>query len=251
MKCPSKSCFTFNQENFTPVRICFIQTFLQRLRQISHMSRHFHRNASKRLEFTLNYTCVRTHLILNCNRFTRVLVNKTFELVKKTFMKSGQRNLQRIIRIMEEHLCTRQGGLHKKCKKNILSNLVKHTCLNLKNMTVWCFCTACDYLSVIACVRHIDIIPVTYIDPNEWPLYRDYICNLRKSFMFYLSSQAGSILTQVSQIKVLWSRYESTVFQLTAAPPVADEKYIDNDIYWQHSAFKEVLNLGGMTSCQL
>ena len=127
-----KSCFTFNQENFTPVRICFIQTFLRRLRQILRMSRHFHRNASKRLEFTLNYTCVRTHLILNCNRFTRVLVNKTFELVKKTFMKSGQRNLQRIIRIMEEHLCTRQGGLHKKCKKNILSNLVKHTCLNLK-----------------------------------------------------------------------------------------------------------------------
>ena len=148
MKCPSKSCFTFNQENFIPVRICVIQTFLQRLRQISRMSRHFHRNASKRLEFTLNYTCVRTHLILNCNRFTRVLVNKTFELVKKTFMKS-------VI-------------------KTFLSNLVK-----LKNLTVWCFCTACDYLSVITCVKHIDKIPVTYIDCNEWRLYRDYIFNLR------------------------------------------------------------------------
>ena len=39
---------------------------------------------------TLNSNCVRTHLILNCNRFTGGLVNKTFELVKKTFMKSAQ-----------------------------------------------------------------------------------------------------------------------------------------------------------------
>ena len=161
---------------------------------------------------------------------------------------------------MDKEICNGLLGLWKNtfalAKEDSIKSVRRTFWVIWWNILVWIWKTwqfdVSDYLSVIACVRHIDIIPVTYIDPNEWPLYRDYICNLRKSFMFYLSSQAGSILTQVSQIKVLWSRYESTVFQLTAAPPVADEKYIDNDIYWQHSAFKEVLNLGGMTSnCQL